>query len=180
MNVVFWLLMIQGALGAFDTLFYHEWRAHLPAGCPGTSTELQLHAARDFIYLILFATLPYHEWHGGYAVVLVFLLLTEIAITITDFVVEDRTRQNLGGVYPGERATHTIIAIIYGAMLANFCPILLSWCNQPSNIISSHVEAPIIVRYVLGAMAILVFFSGLRDILAAAGIKECAWPWSKM
>jgi len=26
-----WLLAIQGAIGAFDTLYYHEWRARLPA-----------------------------------------------------------------------------------------------------------------------------------------------------
>ena len=116
MDVVLWLLVIQGALGAFDTVFYHEWRAHLPGGCPGTSLELKLHAARDLIYFIVFATLPYYAWHGIYAILLALLLLAEIVITITDFVVEDRTRQSLGGVYPGERATHTILAIIYGAM----------------------------------------------------------------
>jgi hypothetical protein len=43
-----WLLALQGALGAFDTLYYHEWRARLPAGGDSTRDELRLHAARDF------------------------------------------------------------------------------------------------------------------------------------
>jgi len=31
MIVALWLLAIQGIIGAFDTLYYHEWRARLPA-----------------------------------------------------------------------------------------------------------------------------------------------------
>jgi hypothetical protein len=31
MTTALWLMAIQGAIGAFDTLYYHEWRARLPA-----------------------------------------------------------------------------------------------------------------------------------------------------
>ena len=31
MNVALWLLATLGVIGAFDTLYYHEWRARLPA-----------------------------------------------------------------------------------------------------------------------------------------------------
>ena len=34
MTTALWLLAIQGAMGAFDTLYYHEWRARLPAAGP--------------------------------------------------------------------------------------------------------------------------------------------------
>ena len=27
MTVALWLLALQGAIGAFDTVYYHEWRA---------------------------------------------------------------------------------------------------------------------------------------------------------
>jgi hypothetical protein len=30
MIVALWLLAIQGVIGAFDTLYYHEWRACCP------------------------------------------------------------------------------------------------------------------------------------------------------
>ena len=32
MNAVLWLFFAQGLLGAFDTVYYHEVRARLPAG----------------------------------------------------------------------------------------------------------------------------------------------------
>ena len=31
MTTALWLLAIQGLIGAFDTLYFHEWRARLPA-----------------------------------------------------------------------------------------------------------------------------------------------------
>ena len=34
MTWALWLLMLQGILGALDTLYYHEWRARLVAYGP--------------------------------------------------------------------------------------------------------------------------------------------------
>jgi len=59
MTVALWLLFIQGVIGAFDTFYYHEWRARLPARGAQSAPELKLHAARDFFYAVLFATLPW-------------------------------------------------------------------------------------------------------------------------
>ena len=59
MIVALWLLAIQGVIGAFDTLYYHEWRARLPARGQAAASELKLHAARDFFYAVLFGTLPF-------------------------------------------------------------------------------------------------------------------------
>ena len=64
MIVALWLLGIQGVIGAFDTVYYHEWRARLPARGKQAASELKLHAARDFFYAVLFATLPWIAWHG--------------------------------------------------------------------------------------------------------------------
>ena len=52
---------LQGALGAFDTLYYHEYKARLPGGVPGTAPELVLHGLRDLIYAVLFGTLALEE-----------------------------------------------------------------------------------------------------------------------
>jgi hypothetical protein len=30
MTTALWLMAVQGAIGAFDTVYYHEWRARLP------------------------------------------------------------------------------------------------------------------------------------------------------
>jgi hypothetical protein len=167
MNVALWLLVAQAALGGFDTLYYHEWRARLPARGPAAASELRLHAARDFIYAIVFATLPWLAWKGAWAGVLAALLLAEIAITLADFVVEDRVRQPLGGVYSGERVTHALMGIIYGGFLAFLVPHLASWWREPSGLVLAPVGVPGVVRAAMALMALGVLLSGARDLVAA-------------
>ena len=98
MSVALWLLAIQGVIGAFDTLYYHEWRARLPARGAQSAPELKLHAARDFFYAVLFGTLPWLAWHGVWALVLAGVLVAEIVLTLTDFVVEITARKVLGPI----------------------------------------------------------------------------------
>src|SRR5712675_1357795 len=105
MTVALWLLFIQGVIGAFDTIYYHEWRARLPARGAQSAPELKLHAARDLFYAILFATLPWLAWHGAWVLLLVAVLIAEILLTMTDFIVEITARKALGDVYGGERVT---------------------------------------------------------------------------
>ena len=42
MTAAIWLLLVQASLGAFDTLYYHEYRLKLPSGAH-TRVELRLH-----------------------------------------------------------------------------------------------------------------------------------------
>lgn len=177
MNGALWLLALLGVLGALDTLYYHEWRARLPARAVLTHVELKLHAARDFIYTVLFSTLPWVAWHGLWATVLAVLLAAEIIITLTDFIVEDRVRQPLGGVYHGERAMHAVMGIVYGAMLAHTLPVLWKWWSAPTALVLAPSQAPETLRWVLGAMAVGVFLSGVRDLCAAYAVPPGAWPW---
>jgi hypothetical protein len=172
-----WLLALQGAFGAFDTLYYHEWRARLPAGGAQTRPELLLHAVRDMVYAILFALLPRYRGQGAWAVVLTLLVAVEIVITLVDFHVEDTVRAPLGGTFPGERTTHTIMAIIYGAFLGTWVPgLVLDW-SAPTG--WSAVEAPVVLVAVMTVMSIGVFASGLRDFYAAFGGKGGGWPWTR-
>jgi phosphatidylglycerophosphate synthase len=172
-----WLLAIQGTLGAFDTLYYHEWRARLPAGGETTRDELRLHAARDFIYTVVFASLPWVAWRGAWSLMLSALLLAEIFITLRDFVVEDRVRKSLGGVYAGERVTHALMGIIYGAFLAFLLPSLLGWWRAPTSLAPTVEAVPRVLRWALVVMAVGVFLSGVRDLAAALGLPHGGWPW---
>ena len=69
---------------------------------------------------------------GGWVLVLVGVLVAEIVLTLTDFVVEIAVRKQLGDVYAGERVTHAVMGILYGAMVAKLIPMLLDWWT-PSN-----------------------------------------------
>ncbi|HEX8291178.1 MAG TPA: hypothetical protein VF570_05465 [Pyrinomonadaceae bacterium] len=177
MITALWLLAIQGAIGAFDTLYYHEWRARLPA-LPGARPELRLHAARALVYAALFALLPRVEWRGAWAYVLGALLAAEVFITLRDFVVEDEVRRALGGVFAGERVTHTLMAIIYGAMLANLLPAALGWRGGGAAL-APHAEGavPAGLVWLLTLMSAGVAASGLRDAYAALGLPGGGWPW---
>jgi hypothetical protein len=175
MITALYLFTLQGLLGAFDTLYYHEWRARLPGGVPGTAPELVLHGARDLVYAVLFATLPFVRCEGRFAWALAALLLTEIVITLRDFVVEDTVRRPLGGVFAGERVTHALMGILYGAALANLAPDLVAGAGRPTALAPWEAPAPLCV--VLPLMAAGVLLSGVRDLAAARGARWARFPW---
>jgi hypothetical protein len=177
MIVALWLLAIQGVIGAFDTLYYHEWRARLPAQGAHCASELKLHAARDFFYAVLFGTLPWLAWQGGWVWVLVSVLIAEIVLTLTDFVVEADVRKSLGDVYAGERVTHAVMGILYGAMIASLIPALIAWSRLPGGLVTSSLDLPHVLRWGLPIMAVGVFVSGLRDLYAALQLPYGSWPW---
>ena len=177
MTTALWLLTVQGLIGAFDTLYYHEWRARLPARGKSAASELKLHAARDFLYGVLFGTLPGLAWQGNWALVLLAIMIAEIVLTMSDFVVEVTVRKPLGDVYAGERLTHAFMGILYGAMVANLIPALHAWWSQPTALVTYAPAIPPALRWGLPVMAAGVTLSGLRDLYAALGWPHGNWPW---
>jgi len=179
MTIALSLLAVQGLLGAFDTLYYHEWRARLPARA-SAAPELKLHAARDFLYALLFGTLPLLAWQGLWLVLLAAVIFSEIALTVSDFVVEISVRKPLGDVFAGERVTHAIMGIIYGAMLANLIPVLGTWWSAPTSLSFLPPPIPTWLRWGLLAMAAGVFLSGVRDLYSAWGLPYGSLPWAPL
>ena len=90
--------------------------------------ELALHAVREFLYAIIFFGLAWYAWHGTWALVLGLLFIIELAVTLADFLVEDRTRK----LPPFERVLHTILAVNLGIFLALLAPVLWQWWLAPS------------------------------------------------
>ena len=158
MTAAIWLLFVQALLGAFDTLYYHEYRLRLPHG-DATTTELRLHASRDLAYAIIIGTLGFLTWNGTLAWVLLALLAAEIVITLWDFIEEDRVRK----LPAGERAMHAIMGIVYGAFLAYLIPEMLQWRLEPTGWGASYHGFP---AWVLSGLAVGVFLSGVRDAVA--------------
>ena len=178
MTIALWLLAIQGVIGAFDTLYYHEWRARLPARGCAAAPELKLHAARDFLYAILFSTLPWLAWQGAWTALLCGVIVAEIILTMWDFVVEIAARRELGDVYAGERVTHAVMGILYGAMVANLLPTIWQWWHKRSGLVVVSPGIPEFLRYALLLMALGVFMSGVRDLYAAFELPYGNWPWT--
>ncbi len=188
MITALWLLGLLGMLGAFDTAYYHEWRARLPARGRAVASELKLHAARDFFYAALFATLPWLEFRGWWVLALAGVLLGEAVLTMLDFIVEATERKPFGDVYAGERVTHNIMAITYGAMIAHMIPTMWNWAHQPTGLVAAHYamhyssrpSVPPALLWTLTAMGLGVFLSGCRDWYAALELPGGNWPWPKI
>ena len=129
------------------------------------------------LYAVLFVTLPSVAWQGAWGLVLVAVFVAEIVLTLTDFVVEIAVRKELGDVYAGERVTHAVMGILYGAMIANLIPSLIHWWALPTALVVEWPGIPGFLRWSLFVMGIGVSVSGLRDLYAALGLPHGTWPW---
>lgn len=159
LSIVLHLLVMQGAMGAFDTLYHHEWRAALPRRT-GAILELRIHAIRAVLYAMLFAGLAWFVWGGAWLVILAALVLIEIWLTLWDFLVEDRSRQ----LPRSERVLHTLLAINGGAAFALLAAHAPHWWVLPSRL---HLVDHGWLSWVLSAFALGVFVSGVRDAWAS-------------
>ena len=97
---------------------------------------------------------------------------------MADFVVEITVRKPMGDLFAGERITHAIMGILYGAMIANLLPELLIWWSRPTTLVVAPPDIPETLRWGLLIMAAGVFFSGVRDLYAALGLPYGHWPWN--
>jgi hypothetical protein len=154
-----YVLLVLGTLGAFDTIYYHEWRLRLPS-TPSAAPELRLHALRDFAYTILFGSMAWVTWDGLCVWPLGVLLLFEIWMTLTDFLEEDRTRR----LPPGERVMHAVMGITFGVFLALLYPQAAEWAKLDSGFGAANYG---IVSWILTFFAAGVFLSGIRDLIAS-------------
>ena len=160
MKNAIWFILAQGLLGAFDTLWYHEYKLRLPH-VHTAKAELRLHAARDFAYAVIFISLGAAAWNGILAWVFLAILVFEIVVTLWDFIEEDKIRR----LPAGERAMHAVMGIVYGAFLALLIPQMIGWSRLATGFGPSYHGFP---AWMLLVLAAGVFVSGIRDLIASA------------
>ncbi|HUO93586.1 MAG TPA: TIGR01777 family oxidoreductase [Rhizomicrobium sp.] len=163
-TLVWTLIAVQIAMGAFDTLFHHELTERLPWRTT-QRRELLLHGARNLLYAFLFVTLGWFEADGLFAVVAMAVLGAELVITLMDFVEEDMSRK----LPASERINHTLLALNYGAILVLIVPVLLGWAHKGTGWNSAnHGWWSVLAS--LAAIAVVVF--GARDLAASLRTKR--------
>ncbi len=158
-SLLWTLIAIQIAMGAFDTFYHHEMTERL-AWRPSQSHELVLHGIRNFFYALLFLTLGWAEVHGNWALVIIAILLVEVVITLMDFVEEDMSRK----LPASERINHTLLALNYGGILVLILPVLIAWSERDSAIVPAFYGFWSILS-ALAAFGVAVF--GVRDLIAS-------------
>jgi hypothetical protein len=159
-STLLWILIgIQIAMGAFDTFYHHEMTERL-AWRPSQRHELKLHGVRNILYALLFLTLGWLEVHGLLAIIVIAVLVVEVVITLMDFVEEDLSRK----LPASERINHTLLALNYGAILVLLMPVLIGWAGHATDVkLVSYGYWSILAA----AAAIGVTLFGLRDLAAA-------------
>lgn len=160
MELVIYLLLTQGVLGAFDTLFHHEFTERL-SWVNYTGKELKIHSLRSFLYFVVFFTLAWWEWRGAWAWLIIAILVIEIALTLWDFVIEDKTRC----LPASERILHTMLAINYGIILSVLVQTLVTWSTKTNDINSVHygVLSWAMMFFSLGAL-VWTFLDSYRSV----------------
>jgi uncharacterized protein len=157
MTPLLWsLIAVQIAMGAFDTFYHHELTERL-AWRASQRHELQLHSLRNLLYALLFLVLGWLQVHGIFAMIVIAVL---IVITLMDFVEEDMSRK----LPASERINHTLLAINYGVILGLLLPILIDWAGQPVGIKPAY-QGWLSVAAAASAVGVGLF--GFRDFAAS-------------
>jgi len=125
METVLALLSIQGLVGAYDSIYHHEFKERLSLK-NSAGQELKIHSMRSALYSVIFLSFGWLHWLGWLAAIFATILLVELLLTFWDFVEEDKSRI----LPPTERITHTILALNFGAILALFAPEVSRWFHD--------------------------------------------------
>lgn len=168
MDRAFPLFAVQAALGAFDILYHHELREGL-AWRTSARLELLLHSVRNLFYAAIFAALAWCEPSGIWAIALLAVLIAEIALTLWDFVEEDRSRR----LPASERVTHAVLAINYGVVLTLIVPHLLTQAGLPTSISFTDRGA---WSWLFSICALGVGFCAWRDFARAHALRRAPPP----
>jgi uncharacterized protein (TIGR01777 family) len=160
MTELLWsIVVLQLAMGGFDSLFHHELMERL-AWRPCQAGELRIHGVRNLTYAVLFVALGWTEPHGAAAQALFALMVGELVITLWDFVEEDRTRR----LPPSERILHALLTLNYGVLLALLVPLMMTWAALPTAIVPAYYW-PWSWLCAVAGIGMMAF--GLRDLAAA-------------
>lgn len=149
------LLVVHGLLGGADVVLNHELREQLPSRLSARLEEA-LHSAREFIFAMLFGGLAWFEWHGMAVLGIVGLVLAEIAISLWDTLLEDRTRP----LSRLERSLHVFLFINFGAYTALLAVVVKDWWSLPSALAATHYG---LLTWLLSALSVLSMAWCLRD-----------------
>lgn len=153
------LLVLQGLMGAFDTLYHHELTEDL-AHRRGARLELSIHALRAVLYGVLFISMANLAFHGVWVWAVAALVLVEVGLTLWDFVVEDRSRK----LPASERVLHTILSINGGALFGLYAWQLVHWSSLPTALTTLNPDWR---SWLLSLFGLGVALSGVRDAFAA-------------
>lgn len=154
-----YVLLLHGVLGFLDIVVNHELLAKLPKRGDAAPEEA-MHAAREAIFALLFASLAWYEWHGAWAWLIAALLLAEVIVSCRDVIVEGDTR-----ILPvSERVLHLLLFVSLGVLITLVGYALLWWRAADTALVRIDYGW---ASWVLTLMSVLSLIWAVRDGVAA-------------
>lgn len=146
------LLAALGLLGAFDIAWFHSYRGRLVLR-PECRREAWLHVVRGGVYAAQFLVIPNVLFRGWAVLLLAALLVLDVAVAVTDILVEPESRKAQGGLSGGEYLTHMILSVLAGAELCAVGHAVMPRLAEPGGLAVS-TAVPLPLRVVLAVMAL--------------------------
>jgi len=168
-----YLLFLLGCLGAADIALFHSV-AHGIRSHAESVGELVTHSLRGPTYAFLFLVIPNFTLHGWFAWGLLAVFVVDVAISIWDFSLEQKSRRFLGGLPGGEYVLHMLMAMVFGAFVTACIYDPRVGLAEPTQLAYAPAAVPVVLRLMLLVMAGLVLLSGIEDALAVLRLRGVA------
>ena len=115
MVVTLMVLLVLGAIGAVDTVYYHVWRCRL-AWHPSAVFENITHVFHS-VFAAFFFVLVHVRATGSWAWIYAVACVLQAVNQTVDVVLEPSSRAALGGIPAGEYRMHSVINALWGAAM---------------------------------------------------------------
>ena len=117
MKAAFYLLTIVGLIGSYDVLYWHWYKLRL-FRLPAARWENLTHAIRALLFAVMTLLVLHVDARGWWWPVYPAVLAVEVANTMSDVILEPKSRRNIGGLPATEYVVHIFLSILTGAALA--------------------------------------------------------------
>jgi hypothetical protein len=108
---------------------------------------------RGFVYGMQFVIVPNVELRGRWLLALGALFAIDVAVGITDILLEPKSRAPQGGLSAHEYLIHMILSVLVGAELCAIAAAAVPLASSPTAIVIGS-QVPLWLRVVLGLMAV--------------------------
>lgn len=137
----FYLLTIAGLCGSYDVLYYHIYKLKLYKQ-HDAMWENVTHAIRALLFAVMLLTVMHVRCTGWWWLIYPILLTIEVTNTMTDAILEPKTRKSMGGLPPVEYYLHIFLSIVTGAALASIIWGTYEMMWEPPSVSLRMIEVP--------------------------------------
>jgi len=164
-ETAFYLLLVIGAIGFFDVVFFHWYRCRL-AERPECHTEVFWHTARHLVYALQFLWVANLRFHGAALFGLAALYAADVVVAWSDVWEETASRKPQGGLPRGEYFTHVVLSVLVGCYLMSVATAVWPDRLLPTAVVVAPPSVPPLLRGLMTAMGLSALAVFLLDLQA--------------